>query len=44
MLAFVILCVVLDAIERVWVEWVGLALWIWEKIVLTLKRGFGRSA
>jgi hypothetical protein len=42
MLAFVILCIVLDAIHRVWIEWVELAIWIWEKILLTLKRSLGR--
>jgi hypothetical protein len=42
MLPFVILCILLDAVQRVWVEWVELAIWIWEKITLTLKRRLGR--
>jgi hypothetical protein len=42
MLLFVILCIVLDAIERVWIEWVELAIWVWEKTILTLKRSLWR--
>jgi hypothetical protein len=49
LLAFIILCIILDALEQVWVEWKRL-LWgelgmaVREKVRLTAKRAFSTGS